>query len=124
MINIAHLKLINGTNFDDQDVHHVLAVLSQRLCVDLLLAGEAIELAERSVAKHMRLLTGMSSDHQAFYTRSPSEPVLALGAADILYREAGRWAPVLKTFCKRLCEGGLVDEGLLGGFAARTLLLI
>ena len=58
------------------------------------------------------------------YTRSPSEPVLALCAADILCGEAGRWALVLMTFCKSLCEGGLVDKGLLGEFAARTLLLI
>jgi hypothetical protein len=125
VIDTACLKLTNGCPFDDQSRDHVLAVLSQRLCVEPVLAGsEAIELADQSVAHHMRLLTGVSSDHRVLYTYSPSEPVLVLGAVDIIYKKAKRWGPVLNTFSKHLCEAGLVEKGLIGELGARTLLLI
>jgi hypothetical protein len=105
----------------------VFAVLSQRLCVDPVLASsEAMELADRSVGHHMRLLTGVAPDGRILYTYSPSEPILALAAASILHNEdRGRgWGPVLDTFSKGLCESGLVEKGLLGELAARTLLII
>jgi len=125
VLDLARLKLTNGETFDSQNPDHVLAVLSQRLCIDLALAAEAMALADRSVACHMRLLIGVSSsDRQVLHTHSPSEPVLALGAVDILYKEAGLWKPVLNTFSKSLCESGLVDKGFIGELAARTLLLV
>jgi len=112
--------------FDPTDQHQVLAVLSQRVCVDtVLFSSEALKLAERSVASHMRLLTGFAPDQQTFYTYSPSEPILALGAAQLLYNGKndvlGR---VLDTFSTNLCETGLVEKGLLGELAGRTLLTV
>jgi hypothetical protein len=110
----------------------VLAVLSQRLGVDLVLAGsEARALADQSVGHHMRLLTGVAPNGSTLYTYSPSEPILALAAASILHdrvrddrvRDRG-WGPVLDTFSKNLCKSGLVEKGLLGELAARTLLII
>ena len=62
MIENARMKLTNAATFNAQNSDHVLAVLSQRLSIDLVLAAsEAIEYADRSVATHMRLLTGISS---------------------------------------------------------------
>jgi hypothetical protein len=105
----------------------VFAVLSQRLCVNPVLASsEAMALADRSVGHHMRLLTGVAPNGCTLYTYSPSEPILALAAASILHSEGhdSFWGPVLDTFSKRLCESGLVEKGLLGELAAQTLLII
>jgi hypothetical protein len=125
VVETASLKLQNAPSFSDQSEDHVLAVLSQRLCIDTVLVGsEAVRLADRSVAHHMRLLTGMSSSRQAFYTYSPSEPILVQGAVNILHSEKKPWGPVLKTFSKSLCQVGLVEKGLIGELGARTLLVI
>jgi hypothetical protein len=125
MLEAARLKLTNADPFSNRSVDHILAVLSQRLCVDPVLVGsEAMELADRSVAHHMRLLTGVSLDHRAFYTYSPSEPILTLAAAEIIYCEDKPWARILDNFSNDLCKAGLVEKGLLGELGARTLLLI
>jgi hypothetical protein len=117
--------LTDSNLFNHRSTAHVLAVLSQRLCIDIVLIGsEATELADRSVAHHMRLLTGVSPDYRVFYTYSPSEPILALAAAEIIYREDAQWAHILDSFNVRLCRAGLVEKGLLGELGARTLLLI
>jgi hypothetical protein len=120
------LKLTCGLGFDAKDKDHVFAVLSQRLCLEpILVASEAVALADRSVANHMRLITGISNDRRIFHTYSPSEPILALGAVDILYQEAERWGQVLNTFTKDLlCSAVLVEKGLACELAARILLLL
>jgi hypothetical protein len=125
VIETARLKLTNGESFGQNNIDHVLAVLSPRLCLEPVLANsEAIDLAKRSTANHMRLLTGIASARRTLYTYSPSEPVLVLGAVDILYKKDQSWGPVLDTFSKRLCEAGLVEKGIIGELGARTLLLI
>ena len=105
----------------------MFAVLSQRLCLDPVLVGsEASELAERSVAYHMRLINGFSDNGEAFYTHSASEPILVQGSLDLLYNQWGghHLARVLKTLTIHLCSAGLVEKGLLGELGARTLLVI
>ena len=50
--------------FNAENGAHVLAILSQRLCLDPIMANsEAIELAENSVANHMRILTSICAGH-------------------------------------------------------------
>jgi hypothetical protein len=108
----------------------VFAVLSQRLCLDPALSGtKAVKLADRSVAHHMRLLIGLSDNGAMFYTHSPSEPMLALGSAHLLYDTASQVGdPLLpttiRTFSVDLCSAGLVEKGIMGELAARTLLLV
>ncbi|KAF8525518.1 hypothetical protein BU17DRAFT_62670 [Hysterangium stoloniferum] len=97
-----------------------------RLCLDLVLANsEAAELADRSVAHHMRLLTGFSANGETFYTHSPSEPIFALGSVDILYNTVGtkRLGTVLRTLSNDLYSAGLVEKGIMGELGARTLLV-
>jgi len=66
------MKLTNGTTFSTTEVQHVFAVLSQRLCLDPVLSStDAVKLADRSVAHHMRLLLGLSDNGALFYTHSP-----------------------------------------------------
>ena len=127
MIDTASLKLTNGEKFDDRSLDHVFTVLSQRLCIEPVIANsEAIELANRSVANHMRLITGISDDRRTFYTYSPSEPILVLAAVGILHNpeDDKRLGRVLDTFNKRLCSAGLVEKGLIGELGARILLLL
>jgi hypothetical protein len=126
VVRIAALKLTNVEPFNSQKKEHVLAVLSQRLCIDLVVvaSSEAIALADRSVNCHMRLLTGISNDSRILYTYSPSEPLLVLGAVNVLYDNGYHWAKVLDTFSQDLCGAGLVEKGLPGELAARTLLII
>jgi hypothetical protein len=125
VIDIAELKLTNGTSFNEGNMYHVFAVLSQRLCLDTVLAArDDRNLADRSVSYHMRLLTGISPESKALYTYSPSEPVLALAATRLLFAIPGSWARVLDTLSERLCQSGLIEKGLTGELGARTLLLI
>ncbi len=128
---IGSFKLLNGKPFDVNNKDHVFAVLSQRLCLDLVLtAAEAIKLADRSVGHHMRLLTGVSANSNAFYTHSPSEPVLVMSSIDVMYnREPANREPeflgkVINTLSQGLCDAGLVEKGILGELGARTLMLI
>jgi len=115
LVEIASIKLING-EFDPEDKNQVLAILSQRVCVDtVLVTSQALQLADRSVANHMRLMTGISHKQRTFQTHAPSEPILALGAARLLYNKKNTvLGQVLKTFSLQLCESGLVEKGLLG----------
>jgi len=128
IIDLASRKLTNTASFRAKDRDHVFAVLSPRFCLDPLLAGaEAVQLADRSVAHHMRLLTGFSPKHEIFYTNSPSEPILVLGAVDILYNpnaKENRLQGALHTLSVDLCSAGLVEKGVMGELAARILLLV
>ncbi|KAF8331025.1 uncharacterized protein EI90DRAFT_2996148 [Cantharellus anzutake] len=129
LINIAAYKLTTADvgGFDATNKNHVFAVLSQRLCLDIVLMSTgAAELAERSVSHHMRLLTGLSAGNAILYTHSPSEPILALGAARLLYHPHApkeRLSSVLETLSTDLCLAGLVEKGSMGELAARFLLL-
>jgi hypothetical protein len=127
MIASASWKLRGGKPFNARNKDHVFAVLSQRLCLDPVIVGsEALKLADHSVAHHMRLLTGFSTDYKIFYTHSPSEPILVMSSADILHNKSDldRLQLVLNTLSKDLCSAGLVEKGVLGELGARTLLLI
>ena len=124
LVKLAGIKLAKGV-FDPKDMDHVLAVLSQRISIDTVLVGsEALRLADRSVGNHMRLLTGISHKQRTFQIHAPSEPMLALGAARLLYTKDTVLGQVLDTFSDELCEAGLVDKGLLGELAARILLTV
>jgi hypothetical protein len=127
LVRTASLKLTDAVGFDPKNKDHVFAVLSQRVCIEPVLVGsEAIGLADRSVAHHMRFITGISDDRRIFYTYSPSEPILVLGAVNNLYntRDAKRFGQVLDTLSNHLCSAGLVEKGLTGELAARILLIL
>ena len=125
LLSTASLKLTNGP-FDVLDPNHVLAVLSQRICVDLVMANSEVDdLTDQSVAAHMRLLTGFSRNARTFYTYSPSEPLLTLAAFELLYnRGSNRLPHALNTFNQELCAAGLIEKGLLGELGGRLLLLV
>jgi hypothetical protein len=127
MVRLASSKLTNGVPFSHQGTDHVFAVLSQRLCLEPVLVGsEVIGLTDRSVAHHMRLITGISDYRRIFYIYSPSEPIPVLGAVNNLYSGADdkRFGQVLDAFSKHLCSAGFVEKGLIGELGARILLIL
>ncbi|KAF8329739.1 uncharacterized protein EI90DRAFT_1339440 [Cantharellus anzutake] len=127
-IKHAASKLTEFHHFKATDPNHVFAVLSQRLCLDPVLSNaRAVELADHSVAHHMRLLTGFLFGGAIFRTDSPSEPLLALGAAFLMYKpnkEPNTLAAILETLNLKLCKAGLIENGFMGELAARFLLLV
>ena len=131
MVKLAKAKLLMNKSFNSNNTDHVFTILSQRICLELTLANpEAISLADRSVANHMRLLTGVSNQRSVIHTHSPSEPILSLGAISALYNayEDGpltprTLGPVLTTFTKGLYKTGIINKGELGEVAARFLLI-
>jgi hypothetical protein len=127
LVDLAAYKLIDRSVFHPTSKDQVLALLSQRIFLDPLLASlEVVALADRSLTSHMRKLTGISTDGRKLYTYSASEPLLTLGAIQELYKEnnIGLWAKILDTFTCRLCSAGLVEKGLSGEIASRILLII
>ncbi|KAF8513950.1 hypothetical protein JB92DRAFT_3083105 [Gautieria morchelliformis] len=125
VLEMAVSKLIGGGVFHPENKDHVLAVLSQRVCLEPVLSMEAIELADRSISHHMRLLTGYSQREPIFHTHSPSEPVLALAAGEIIYGYGLKnQIPIWHTLTQELCHSGLVKKGLMGELGARILLLL
>ena len=74
----------------------------------------------------MRLLTGIATDSDGFYTHSPSKPILMMGSIDILYNteEWGHLWNILNTLSQDLFLLGLVEKGILGELCVCTLLLI
>jgi hypothetical protein len=78
------------------------------LCLDPVLSGtDAVMLADRSVAHHMRLLLAFSNNGALFYTHSPSEPMLALGASSLLYDTKKQLPDSLKTLSIDFCGSAL-----------------
>ncbi|TFK71361.1 hypothetical protein BDN72DRAFT_877192 [Pluteus cervinus] len=128
IMQLASAKLINndpGKAILTNCHHAILAVLSQRLCIDIVIGeANARELTDHSISDHMRLLCGISEDCKTYYPSSPSKPILAIAAAQILYRRGqASLSDILAGFDKYLCSTGLVEKGLLGELAARLLVL-
>ena len=119
VVNEAKWKLTNYAKFNASSRDHIFAVLSQRLCLRPVLTGrEALELTDRSVSHHLRLLTDISSDLRRFKTDLPSEPILVLAAQECLSTEGATWAKVLGTLSKDLFGAGLVEKGLVSELCA------
>ncbi|KDR70163.1 hypothetical protein GALMADRAFT_103308 [Galerina marginata CBS 339.88] len=132
IVGLAAQMLINfQMPFNVEDQNHIFSVLSQRLRLDPVMASaEAVALADRNVADHMRIFGGMSDDHRNFKTISPSEPILVLGAVKLLYsakdheERTNRIAQVLDTLSNTLFRGRLLEKGLPGEIGARILVLL
>ena len=100
LVDLAAMKLTNTEPLKTDNMDHVLAVLSHQLCIDpIMTSSEATKLADRSIAGHMRILTGFSCEGKNFHTSCPSEPLLTLAAVDLLHneRDSGFLGQILNT---------------------------
>ncbi|KIL59241.1 hypothetical protein M378DRAFT_169505 [Amanita muscaria Koide BX008] len=119
----ARMKLLCSDKFNGEDIYQVFAILSYTVCLDLVLGNrKATELANTSVAKHMRLLIDVN-DHRTVFTKASSEPVLALVGAYIAAK-ANNLLDIIEGLTNNLCKDGLVDKGRHGELLARMILFI
>jgi hypothetical protein len=121
----AVLKLMCGTLETLKTKEQTLAIMSQRVCLDLVMSqGEARKLADRSVSHHMRILVGYEESGPIFRTISPSEPMLALAAFKLMHHQETNVQTVIGTLGEDLCSKGMIEKGMVGELCVRVLLIL
>jgi hypothetical protein len=107
--------------FDPSDVNHVFAAFSVRIGLKIAAEGEASEhLARNAVQSHMRILIG--AHDQVVITVRPSEPMLAIAAADALNDFLDVYKAAMTTLVNRLILRGLVlVQGIKGELCTQLL---
>ena len=130
-MELAAAKLINQQheygNFDPKHPDQCLAVWSSRICLDPIVGSQnATKLTDKAVASHMRILLGTSFDRTFRYSRTPSEPILALGAARILHapqNQSRNIATSLDTI-RKMIGSVPIDKGNFGEMVGRLLAVL
>jgi hypothetical protein len=119
----AYEKLFPGVGFMPSNVDHVFAAFAIRAILEIG-EGEASErLAIEAVRSHMRILKGVVGS--LVITTSPSEPILAIAAAEALNETEETYEAALDTLLNELILKGLVlDRGITGEFGSRLMLLL
>ena len=121
---LACRKLFGSDEFNPKDTVHVLAAFSQRVGLDLAMTNESNRIAVESVRSHMRMLVSVV-DREFVETMVPSEPMLALAAAQALQPSARDLRDVVHTlFHNLVLQSHVVDSGNLGELYARLLLTL
>jgi hypothetical protein len=129
----AVLKLMCGTLETSQIKDQTLAIMSQRVCLDLVMnQDEARKLAYRSVSHYMRILVGYDELEPIFHTVSPSEPMLALAAFKLMHEEQRKISQEQKTnvqvvmgaLSEGLCGKGMIEKDMVGELCVRVLLIL
>ncbi|KAI9864856.1 MAG: hypothetical protein M1813_002626 [Trichoglossum hirsutum] len=124
---VAEWKLLGGgrgARFDPRDKHHVLAVLSFRLSLDVCVENPvSLDLVRTAVNSHLRVVVSMDQRTGVLSTATPSEPVLALAAMRLLCR-GNNWTTSIKTLTGELLQQGLVAKGIKGELFARLVMTL
>ncbi|KZT00171.1 uncharacterized protein LAESUDRAFT_709256 [Laetiporus sulphureus 93-53] len=123
LVRAAIKKLIYNDKFDPTNREHVFAVFANRIVLELNHTMESSRIAINAVRSHMRLLIGV---HDTFITTAaPSEPMLAVAAAEVLNLNPQTYARALDTLMRRLIMDGVVtDRGRQGELCTRLLLTL
>ena len=118
-------KLIGTTPYQPEDVNHVLAALSSRICLEpVLYKLETIRLQERGIANHLRLITDMNIVDGVVRTTVPPEPLVSEAVANLLSSSAPAWPVSIHTLATRLLQPGLIDKGRSGELITRLLFVL
>lgn len=127
--NLAAAKLLKNfrafepEDFNANDTQHVLAVWSSRVRLDTIIhSTEATKITDTAVASHMRILTGLSPERTYRYSCSPTEPILALGAATVLLSHKDHYPKSIDALAKELVTS-YIDKGRFGETVARVALI-
>ena len=128
---VAKWKLLGGrrhTKYDPDDKHHVLAVLSFRVALDVCLENPvSLPLVRTAVNSHLRVVVSMDQRTGVIHTATPSEPVLALAAMKLLCEGnnwGNNWTTSIKTLTQELLQLGLIAKGLKGELYARLVMIL
>ncbi|KAA1465985.1 hypothetical protein DENSPDRAFT_810607 [Dentipellis sp. KUC8613] len=82
VLDTAKQKLFSSPVFDSHHMPHVLAAFAFRVCLAFVGNDAARDIASDAVDHHMCLLTSVIGT--TLITQAPSEPILAIAAADAL----------------------------------------
>src|SRR5438046_442333 len=123
MSRVARSKLIGGrkpANFMPQGSDQVFAALSFRLSLDVCLENPiTLPLIRKAVNSHLRVVVSMNQPG-APNTFTPSEPVLAKAAMELLCYEKN-WSNSIGTFARHLLQRGVIEKGLRGELYSRLM---
>jgi hypothetical protein len=118
----AYEKLFSIGSFLPSNVNHVLAAFANRAGLEIGEGEAATRLAIDAVDSHMRILTGIVG--RLVITTSPSEPILAIAAAEALNESDAIYKAAMETLLDKLIlEGLVIDRGAMGEFGSRLMLL-
>ena len=123
LVNLMKAKLLN----------HSLYNRGKFLCTEIqaiavLGALAAVDISARSakasdlVAKHMRLLAGISNDRERAYTIEPIDPVLAMAARELFMEGTVKWSFVLDAMASEMRSTTMT--GYRGELAGQILFLM
>ncbi|KAJ7212139.1 hypothetical protein GGX14DRAFT_564621 [Mycena pura] len=120
LLQAAKMKLFCGVSFDPEFDAHIFALFTQRICLELspTQASQLIEV--KAVEKHLRMATGIHAGR--LITSCPSEPILALAAAN-----AVKETSVLKKATEKLIDlvsKHHMDRGFEGELYSRLVLIM
>jgi hypothetical protein len=122
VIAIAYEKLFHLTGFMPKNVDHVFAAFAIRAGLEIGQGEASGRLAMEAVRSHMRILKGVVGS--IVITVSPSEPILAIAAAEALNESEKTYQEALTTLLDELILKGLViDRGLMGELGSRLVFL-
>jgi hypothetical protein len=124
---VAKSKLVGGrkeTMLNPKDADQVFAVISFRLCLDVCLENPiALPLVRRAVNSHLRVVASMDQPMSILHTFTPSEPVLARAAMELLC-DTNNWTTSIETFARSLLQRGVIEKGLKGELYSRLVLIL
>lgn len=124
VVSMAEQKLLCSATFDPHCKHHVLAVFSHRIELDIPVNTSSSRLAITAVQSHMRILLGIV-DRSIAITMAPSEPILSIAAAEILLRFPASYKTAVKTLVNSLIiSGHIIPRGTLGELVSQFFLTI
>jgi hypothetical protein len=101
LVNLMKAKLQNHAAYNRASFlcTEIQAVLGALAAVDISArSAKASEL----VAKHMRLLAGISEDRERAYTIEPVDPVLGMAARELLMDGTVRWSFLLDAMASEM----------------------
>ncbi|EIW79657.1 hypothetical protein CONPUDRAFT_155053 [Coniophora puteana RWD-64-598 SS2] len=120
----AFMKLFRDVQFAPANEDHVFAAFSQRVGLELASSEAATRIALEAVRSHMRFLLSVV-DRTFIETTVPSEPCLALAAAQVLRPTSEDFGVALQTLVDTLIlQETVLDRGVQGELYARILLIM
>jgi len=128
--NFVTGKLLSAPHIDTENIDHVFAVLSSRLCLVPAKNTGGETLVSNAVNRHLRVATAFLNQTQSkLKITIPTEPIVAEAAASILTFRPGigadrLWPSCIRTFRARLLRGGLIENGVNGELYAQLLMVL
>ena len=123
VVGEAQLKLLSSREFNPLDERQVFSTFANRILLELSDTEASTRMALNAVQSHMRVLTAVVDG--VVVTQAPSEPILAIAAAQALNQKEEDYTFALNTLLDELIMRGVVkDRGLQGELYGRLLLTL